>query len=261
MSTVPGTQQEEIAARARGLRLLLFDVDGVLTDGRILLHADGTESKQYHIRDGTGLVLARRSGLLTGLLSARSSAATLARARQLAIPIVRQGATNKLTVYEEILAEHGLADHEVAFMGDDVQDLPVLMRVGLSCAPADAVPEVRGRVRWISAYGGGAGAVRELIERVLRARGSWDALVGAYLPDQAQPESDVRQSARPEPEQPEPEQPEPEQPESEQPESEQPESERPQAEWRDPERPQSDRPQSDRRQSDRRQSNRPEGVR
>jgi 3-deoxy-D-manno-octulosonate 8-phosphate phosphatase (KDO 8-P phosphatase) len=256
MSTVPGTQQEEIAARARGLRLLLFDVDGVLTDGRILLHADGTESKQYHIRDGTGLVLARRSGLLTGLLSARSSAATLARARQLAIPIVRQGATNKLTVYEEILAEHGLADHEVAFMGDDVQDLPVLMRVGLSCAPADAVPEVRGRVRWISAYGGGAGAVRELIERVLRARGSWDALVGAYLPDQAQPESDVRQSARPEPEQPESEQPEPEQPEPEQPESEQPESERPQAEWRDPERPQSDRPQSDRRQSDR-----PEGVR
>ncbi len=174
-----------IEALARRLRLLLFDVDGVMTDGRILLHADGTESKQYHIRDGTGLVLARRSGLLTGLLSARTSAATLERARQLSIPIVRQGAANKLTAYDEILAEHGLTDSEVAFMGDDVQDLPVLTRVGLSCAPADAVPEVRARVQWISTCGGGAGAVRELIELVLRAQGSWDDLVSAFLPEEA----------------------------------------------------------------------------
>jgi 3-deoxy-D-manno-octulosonate 8-phosphate phosphatase (KDO 8-P phosphatase) len=188
MITAHGSPQAEaIAALARGLRLLLFDVDGVLTDGRILLHADGTESKQYHIRDGTGLVLARRSGLLTGLLSARTSASTLERARQLSIPIVRQGAANKLTAYEEILAEHGLADHEVAFMGDDVQDLPVLVRVGLPCAPADAVPEVRARVRWISSLAGGAGAVRELIELVLRAQGRWDALVSPYLPDLPDP--------------------------------------------------------------------------
>jgi 3-deoxy-D-manno-octulosonate 8-phosphate phosphatase (KDO 8-P phosphatase) len=190
MTTSPGTPQgrqdgSPIDALARRLRLLLFDVDGVMTDGRILMHADGTESKQYHIRDGTGLVLARRSGLLTGLLSARSSAATLERARQLAIPIVRQGAANKLTAYDEILAEHGLADHEVAFMGDDVQDLPVLTRVGLSCAPADAVPEVRARVQWISTYGGGTGAVRELIELVLRAQGTWDDLVSAFLPEEA----------------------------------------------------------------------------
>jgi 3-deoxy-D-manno-octulosonate 8-phosphate phosphatase (KDO 8-P phosphatase) len=189
MTTTPEQhQQVDFDARARALRLLLFDVDGVMTDGRILLHSDGTESKQYHIRDGTGLVLARRSGLLTGILSARTSAATLARAQQLSIPIVRQGAGNKLTAYEEILAEHGLADHEVAFMGDDVQDLPVLTRVGLSCAPADAVPEVRTRVRWISTYGGGAGAVREFIELVLRARGAWEELVGAYLPDERLPE-------------------------------------------------------------------------
>jgi 3-deoxy-D-manno-octulosonate 8-phosphate phosphatase (KDO 8-P phosphatase) len=173
---------DEITALARGIRLLLFDVDGVLTDGRILLHADGTESKQYHIRDGTGLVLARRSGLLTGLLSARTSASTTERARQLSIPIVRQGASNKLIVYEEILAEQGLTDRDVAFMGDDVQDLPVLTRVALSCAPADAVPEVRARVRWISKINGGAGAVRELIELVLRAQGTWDDLVAAYLP-------------------------------------------------------------------------------
>jgi 3-deoxy-D-manno-octulosonate 8-phosphate phosphatase (KDO 8-P phosphatase) len=176
---------------ARGLRLLLFDVDGVMTDGRILLHADGTESKQYHIRDGTGLVLARRSGLLTGILSARTSQATLARAQQLSMSIVRQGASNKLTVYEEILVEHGLTDRDVAFMGDDVQDLPVLARVGLSCAPADAVPEVRTRVRWVSTYGGGAGAVREFIEKVLRARGAWDGLVGAYLPEPRLPDESL----------------------------------------------------------------------
>jgi len=178
--TPAGTTPDDLTALARGVRLLLFDVDGVLTDGRILLHADGSESKQYHIRDGTGLVLARRSGLLTGLLSARTSASTTERARQLQIPIVRQGASDKLTVYQEILAEHGLADGEVAFMGDDVQDLPVLTRVGLSCAPADAVPEVRARARWISSRGGGAGAVRELIELVLRAQGTWDDLVNAY---------------------------------------------------------------------------------
>ena len=172
---------DDLTAAAQHVRLLLFDVDGVLTDGRILLHADGTESKQYHIRDGTALVLARRSGLLTGLLSARTSASTLERARQLAIPIVRQGASNKLTAYREILAEHGLTDQDVAFMGDDVQDLLVLTRVGLACAPADAVPEVRARVRWISAHGGGAGAVRELIELVLRAQGRWDELVGTFL--------------------------------------------------------------------------------
>jgi len=186
MTTPTGKQdQGQIEQAARRLRLLLFDVDGVMTDGRILLHADGTESKQYHIRDGTGLVLARRSGLLTGLLSARTSAATLERARQLSIPIVRQGADDKLTAYEEILAEHHLADHEVSFMGDDVLDLPVLRRVGLSCAPADAVPEVRAHVRWVSGYAGGAGAVREFIELVLRAQGRWQELLNAYLPEEA----------------------------------------------------------------------------
>src|SRR5690349_15898676 len=100
-SETPSSNDVAFDALARGLRLLLFDVDGVMTDGRILLHADGTESKQYHIRDGTGLVLARRSGLLTGILSARTSQATLARAQQLSMSIVRQGASNKLTVYEE----------------------------------------------------------------------------------------------------------------------------------------------------------------
>jgi 3-deoxy-D-manno-octulosonate 8-phosphate phosphatase (KDO 8-P phosphatase) len=176
----------EIESRARAVRLLLFDVDGVLTDGRILLHADGTESKQYHIRDGTGLVWARRAGLLTGLLSARTSMATTQRAQQLSIPIVRQGVDDKLSAYYEILEDQRLTDAEVAFMGDDWLDLPVLGRVGLSCAPADAAPEVRERVHWVSGCGGGAGAVRDLVELVLRAQGRWQELFDRYWPTQQQ---------------------------------------------------------------------------
>lgn len=173
---------QEIDSRARALRLLLFDVDGVLTDGRILLHADGSESKQYHIRDGTGLVWARRAGLLTGLLSARSSLSTTQRAQQLGIPIVRQGVDEKLGAYEQILAEYQLTDAEVAFMGDDLLDLPVLTRVGLACAPADAAPEVRARVHWVSSLNGGAGAARELVELVLRAQGRWQEILDRFLP-------------------------------------------------------------------------------
>jgi 3-deoxy-D-manno-octulosonate 8-phosphate phosphatase (KDO 8-P phosphatase) len=175
----------EIDARARGLRLLLFDVDGVMTDGRVLLHSDGTESKQFHIRDGTALVWARRAGLLIGLLSARSSASTALRAQQLGIPIVKQGVEDKLSAYEGILAEHGLTDDQVSFMGDDVLDLPVLLRVGLACAPADAAPDVRSRVHWVSGVRGGEGAIREFVDLVLRAQGSWDGLLASYLPEPA----------------------------------------------------------------------------
>jgi 3-deoxy-D-manno-octulosonate 8-phosphate phosphatase (KDO 8-P phosphatase) len=160
---------------------MLFDVDGVLTDGRILLHADGSESKQFSIRDGTGLVWAARAGLATGLLSARHSRATTARAAQLGIRIVRQESGNKLSIYRELLVEERLTDEEVAFMGDDLLDLPVLRRVGLSAAPADAAAEVRARVNWVSSLKGGRGAARELVELVLRAQGRWDGLVSGYL--------------------------------------------------------------------------------
>ena len=170
-----------VEARATRVRLLLFDVDGVLTDGRILFHADASESKHFHIRDGAGFVWAHRAGLKTGLLSGRTSAATTQRAVQLAIPIVAQGVGDKLDAYEQLIAKHGLTDAEVAYMGDDLLDMPVLARVGLSCAPADAVAEVRSRVHWVSQARGGAGAARELIELVLRAQGAWDAFVRDYL--------------------------------------------------------------------------------
>jgi 3-deoxy-D-manno-octulosonate 8-phosphate phosphatase (KDO 8-P phosphatase) len=171
---------DALIARAGRVRLLLFDVDGVLTDGAILLHADGTESKRFDIRDGTGIVLAERAGIKTGILSARQSAATTERARQLRIPIVRQGAVDKLETYEEILAAEGLTDVEVAYIGDDLLDLPVLARVGLSAAPADAVPEVRSRVHWISSRNGGDGAVRELAELILKAQDRWSEMVARW---------------------------------------------------------------------------------
>jgi len=170
----------ELAARARRVRLLLFDVDGVLTDGTILLDADGRESKRFSIKDGTAIVWARQAGLLTGVLSARSAAATTERARQLGMAIVRQQATDKAAAFAEILAEQRLEADAVAYMGDDLMDLPVLGQAGLSAAPADAVEAVRARVHFVSRLPGGAGAVRELIEGVLEAQGHWPTLAARY---------------------------------------------------------------------------------
>jgi 3-deoxy-D-manno-octulosonate 8-phosphate phosphatase (KDO 8-P phosphatase) len=164
-----------------GIKLLLFDVDGVLTDGSIIVHGDGSESKEFNIRDGAGIVWAQRAGLAIGLLSARLADATAVRATQLGITIVVQGAANKLLGYERILEDSGLTDDQVGYMGDDLQDLPVLRRAGFSAAPADAAPEVRAAVQWVSSSGGGHGAVRECIEHVLRAQGTWRTAVADYL--------------------------------------------------------------------------------
>ena len=172
----------DLARKAARIRLLLFDVDGVLTDGRILVQADGAESKQFSIRDGTGVVWAQRAGLKVGLLSGRHSPATTLRAAQLGIAIVRQLAVDKLKVFTEVLGQEHLQADQAAFMGDDLLDLPVLAQAGLSAAPADAVPEVVARVDWVSSREGGAGAARELIEVVLRAQGEWEGLLRAYLP-------------------------------------------------------------------------------
>jgi 3-deoxy-D-manno-octulosonate 8-phosphate phosphatase (KDO 8-P phosphatase) len=163
------------------IKLLLFDVDGVLTDGTILVHADGSESKQFNIKDGAAIVWAQRAGLKIGLLSARNADATAIRAAQLGITRVVQGAADKLAGYEQILRDEALTDDQVGYMGDDLQDLPVLRRAGFSAAPADAAAEVRGAVQWVSANGGGHGAVRECIEHVLRAQGAWKAAIGVFF--------------------------------------------------------------------------------
>ncbi len=170
-----------LAEKAARIRLLLFDVDGVLTDGTVIIHGDGTESKSFHIRDGAAIVWAQRAGLLVGLLSSRASSATAQRAAQLAIPIVVQGVANKAAAYERIVRDAGLTDEAVSYMGDDLIDLPVLSRAGLSAAPADAAAAVRERADWVSALPGGRGAARELIELVLRAQSRWDDVTARYL--------------------------------------------------------------------------------
>jgi 3-deoxy-D-manno-octulosonate 8-phosphate phosphatase (KDO 8-P phosphatase) len=181
----PGTRNPEpipvsLQDKSAPIRLLLFDVDGVLTDGMVIVHTDGSESKGFHIRDGAAMVWAQRAGLTVGLLSARSSGATAHRAAQLGIRLVVQGVANKLGAYDRILRDAGLSDEAVAYMGDDLLDLPVLARAGLSAAPADAAVEVRQQVDWVSTHGGGRGAVRELIELVLRAQQRWDPVLKEY---------------------------------------------------------------------------------
>jgi 3-deoxy-D-manno-octulosonate 8-phosphate phosphatase (KDO 8-P phosphatase) len=159
-----------IDARAARIKLLLFDIDGVLTDGTVVIHADGSESKAFGIRDGIAIVWAQRAGLKVGFLSARASATTLHRAAQIGVTLVHQAVKkSKVAAYQDILAGEGLRDDEVAFMGDDIVDLAVLGRVGLAAAPANAVEDVRRRVHFVSRCNGGASAARELVELVLRA--------------------------------------------------------------------------------------------
>jgi 3-deoxy-D-manno-octulosonate 8-phosphate phosphatase (KDO 8-P phosphatase) len=171
----------DLHERAAAVRLILFDVDGVLTDGKILLHADSSESKQFDIKDGTAIVWAQRCGVTVGLLSARTSAATTVRAAQLGVSLVHQGVASKLDAFAQIVDDLGVREEQVAYMGDDVLDLPVLGRVGLAASPCDAVDAVRTRVHWVSRARGGDGAARDLIELILRAQNKWEGLLASYL--------------------------------------------------------------------------------
>ena len=179
MATVP----DAVAERARRIRVVLFDVDGVLTDGGVFVHPDGTESKRFDIKDGAAIVIARRAGLTVGLLSARQSASTLHRARQLGMDPVRQGVSDKAAAFDDLLRAQDWMPEEVAYMGDDVVDLPVLMRVGLAACPADAVPEVQAVAHLVSPHAGGHGAARSLIEDILRSQGRWEALIATRPPE------------------------------------------------------------------------------
>ncbi len=159
-----------------------MDVDGVLTDGRIYLQSlpDGTaeEMKVFHARDGAGLKLARMAGLRTGIITGRDSAATARRAREVDMDFLAQKQAEKLPAYEAILREARLDDAAVAYIGDDLPDLPVLRRVGLAIAVGDAAPEVRRVAHFVTQRHGGEGAVREAIEAILRAQGTWRKVSG-----------------------------------------------------------------------------------
>ncbi len=170
-----------LTARAAAIRLVLLDVDGVLTDGSITYDAAGVEGKSFHVRDGHRIKLAVRHGLRFGIITGRASTIVERRAAELHIAIVHQGALRKLPVFDEILAAERLAPEQVAYMGDDIVDLPVMRRVGLAATVADAPAVVRDRAHFIAAAAGGRGAVAELVELILRARGDWEEIIAGYL--------------------------------------------------------------------------------
>ncbi|MDX2481422.1 MAG: HAD-IIIA family hydrolase [Desulfuromusa sp.] len=163
------------------IKLLLLDVDGVLTDGRIIYDIQGNELKAFDVKDGHGLKMLQRAGIKVGIITGRSSNAVSRRARELGIEILYQGALHKLEPYLEILSEQGLIDEQVAYIGDDVVDLPILRRVGFSATVADAVPDVFPFVDFVTSRHGGCGAVREISDLLLRASGKWDELTKKYF--------------------------------------------------------------------------------
>ena len=171
---------KDITARARRIKLLLMDCDGVLTDGRLWLTSDGDEQKAFHARDGQGISLLHRAGLQTGIITGRTSSAVDRRARDLKMSYVRQYAKDKIKALEEILAEAGVTTDECGYIGDDVGDIPVMRRVGLAVAVSDAVEETKQAAQYITALKGGQGAVREVCDLVLKAQGRWDELMERF---------------------------------------------------------------------------------
>lgn len=159
-----------------------MDVDGVLTDGRIWLQSwpDGTaqEIKGFSAYDGAGLKLARVAGLRTGVITGRESAATARRAAELGMEFVYQGRAEKLAAYEEVLRKAGVSDKEVCFIGDDLPDLPLLRRVGFAVAVANASPEAKKAAHYVTKRAGGEGAVREVVELILKTQGKWREVAG-----------------------------------------------------------------------------------
>jgi len=163
--------------KAKAIKLLLLDVDGVLTDGRIILDDRGVETKHFDVRDGQGIVLLMGAGIEVGLISARSSKAVRYRAKELDLQIVHQGTQNKGRTYAEIRRQSGLAETEIGYVGDDIADLSILHRVGLAVTVNDACQELFRSVDYVTEKPGGRGAVREIAELLLKAQNKWGSIV------------------------------------------------------------------------------------
>ncbi|MEE4242625.1 MAG: HAD hydrolase family protein [Desulfopila sp.] len=170
-----------LSARAEQIQLLLLDVDGVLTDGTLLFSPEGQESKGFNTQDGFGIRLLQDAGIDVGVITARSSLAVTARCSNLKMRYVYQGKNNKLEAYNSILKESGLKPFQISYMGDDWLDLVLLKRVGLAAAPANAVVEVQQEVQYVTVRNGGNGAVRELCDLILKAKGVHHQLLQTYM--------------------------------------------------------------------------------
>lgn len=167
--------------RARKIKLVIFDVDGVFTDGRIYVDDNGIETKAFNVLDGQGIKLLQQTPVQVAIISGRYAPGVMIRMqKQLGIQHVFLGDTNKLPVYEALLKKLNVADEEVAFVGDDLPDLPVLRRVGLPMAVPDAVPAVMKTVSFVTQNKGGKGAVREVCEAIMSAQGNWEAVMNKY---------------------------------------------------------------------------------
>jgi 3-deoxy-D-manno-octulosonate 8-phosphate phosphatase (KDO 8-P phosphatase) len=174
-------EAREALDRARGVRLMVFDVDGVLTDGTLLYGPAGEELKAFSAHDGHGMKMLAASGVTCALLSGRKSAAVSRRAAELGIEHVMQGIDNKLEVFQQMVAQQRLSVEQTGYMGDELVDLPVLTRCGFACAPREAPEAVRSRVHYVAAAPAGRGAVREVCELVLRAQGGLEQALQSYL--------------------------------------------------------------------------------
>jgi 3-deoxy-D-manno-octulosonate 8-phosphate phosphatase (KDO 8-P phosphatase) len=167
--------------KAKNIKLLILDVDGVLTDGRIVIDDRGVETKCFDVRDGHGIKLLKRANIEVVIITGRNSEVVTHRARELGIDSVYQNIHDKLEVYQSILGQKGLKDGEVGFVGDDLVDLPLLRRVGFSAVVADSIEELKSYADYISRNRGGRGAVREISELILKAQGKWSELMERYL--------------------------------------------------------------------------------
>ena len=172
--------EPQLASLVR-IKLLLMDVDGTLTDGSVYFDDAGKEMKRFNIHDGLGIVLARQVNLQIGWITGRKSTIVERRARELGVPLLRQGARDKATAFVELTLRAGVLPEEVAFLGDDLNDIPAMHLAGAVCAPSNAVAEVRALAHYIAPHAGGDGAARDTIEAILHARGDYDAALGAYL--------------------------------------------------------------------------------
>lgn len=173
--------QRDAAEQAARVRLMIFDVDGILTDGSLHFGAEGEVIKTFNVLDGHGIKLLQQSGVLTAIISARTSPIVLRRATDLGIVHVVQGAHDKRAAFLQLLAETGIEADACGFVGDDVIDLPILTRVAFAASVPGAHAEVRSRVHYVTQVGGGRGAARELCDFILRAQGNYDAALAPFL--------------------------------------------------------------------------------
>lgn len=171
---------KDLKDRWKNISLLILDVDGVLTDGRIIMSDDGKEWKQFDVKDGHGIKMLLRSGVGVVLLTGRSSRVVAHRARDLGVVDVFQGARDKVRVFDEVLRSKGVEAEHVVYMGDDVVDVPLFKRVGIAIAVADACQEARKAADYVTEREGGHGAVREVCDLILRARGDWKKIIAQY---------------------------------------------------------------------------------